>query len=86
MRKRSWAIRFLRFVLIVTLLSAAAGQTALAQLGTATISGIVTDSNGAVVLGANVTAISTNTGFGARPCPTNWVNTTCQASDPAPTI
>src|SRR4029453_13045695 len=34
-----------------------------AQLGTATISGNVTDSSGAVVVGASVTAVNNGTGF-----------------------
>src|SRR5262252_1055796 len=48
--------------LIALFVSAAAATNTLAQSTTATISGVVTDQNGAVVQGANVTArnIATN--------------------------
>jgi len=38
-------------------------NSAFAQLGTATISGNVTDSTGAVVVGASITAVNNGTGF-----------------------
>ena len=38
-------------------------QPLAAQLGTATISGVVTDTTGAAVAGASITAVNTETGF-----------------------
>src|SRR5262245_30887314 len=49
--------------LLCSLSMLVAHGTASAQLGTATISGNVTDPTGAVVVGANVTAVSNTPGF-----------------------
>ena len=48
---------------IVALYIGFSGQILLAQLGTATISGSVADSSGAVVIGATVTVVNAATGF-----------------------
>ncbi len=50
-------------VLIVTLWVAVSTHPVMAQIGTATISGNVTDSQSAVVVGASVTAVNKATGF-----------------------
>ena len=42
---------------------ALAATPALAQLGTATISGNVTDATGAVLVGASIRVVNTDTGF-----------------------
>jgi len=59
---RNGTIPWLR-VLLMCSLWLMAGRPALAQLGTATISGNVTDSTGAVVVGASVKAVNNATGF-----------------------
>ena len=56
-------ILWIRVLLLCSLWSMSGGRPALAQLGTATISGNVTDSSGAVVVGATVTAVNNATGF-----------------------
>ena len=53
----------MKSLLVAVLLLSALSSRALAQLGTATISGTIRDSSGAVVAGAEVTATSTATGF-----------------------
>src|SRR5207247_11471515 len=50
-------------VLLCSLWLAIAGGPASAQIGTATISGNVADSSGAVVIGAAVTVVNNATGF-----------------------
>ena len=54
---------WIRVLLLCSLWLIPAGRPALAQLGTATISGNVTDSTGAVLVGATVTAVNNATGF-----------------------
>jgi hypothetical protein len=60
---RKGSIPWLRVLLLCSLWLIAAGRPAAAQLGTATISGKVTDATGAVVVGASVTAVNNDTGF-----------------------
>src|SRR5689334_12509566 len=52
-----------RFIFFCGLCLLSAIVPAGAQLGTATISGNITDSSGAVIIGASVTAINKGTGF-----------------------
>ena len=52
-----------RIALSLILLLAILGSPAAAQLGTATISGIVTDSSGAVIVGATIGAVNNGTNF-----------------------
>ena len=52
-----------RAVLQLSLLLAAAAMPAAAQIGTGTISGIISDQTGAVIVSADVTAVSAETGF-----------------------
>ena len=59
---RKGAIPWVRALLLCSLL-VVAGRPASAQLGRATISGVVTDSTGAVVTGASVTVVHVDTGF-----------------------
>ena len=59
-------------------LAVLAGFTAMplwSQLGTATISGNVTDTTGAVVAGAVVTSVNHDTGFRRQTASTSKVNT-----------
>ena len=60
---RKGSIPWLRVLLLCSLWLMSASKPASAQLGTATISGNVTDPTGAIVVGASVTAVNNATGF-----------------------
>src|ERR1051326_4377325 len=65
MEKETWRgeTRLFRFTSLCGLFFLAAIGPVRAQLGTATISGNITDSSGAVIVGATVRAINNGTGF-----------------------
>src|SRR5947208_5792768 len=61
--QRTFRMRPVRAWLACAILSIAGGGAVWAQLGTATISGSITDSTGAVVVGAGITVVNNGTGF-----------------------